>query len=312
MSAQFPLITVLGPTAGGKTSFAAHLALAVNGEIISADSRQVFRGMDIGTGKDIGDYKIADQLIPSHLIDIAEPGTEYNVFQFQRDFQKAWSSITSRRKTPLLCGGTGLYLESVLLGYNLNEAPYNEILRQELAGLNYNALVDRLTGLRPLHNTTDIFDRERLVRAIEIEWHKKNQIISQPENDFSWTPVFGIRFQRKTERERITIRLTQRLNEGMIDEIKQLLDKGIGKERLLFYGLEYKYVTLYLTGELTYNQMFTLLNTAIHQFSKRQMTWFRRMEKKGISITWLEGEDGLQCNLQKAVIYLDAYQEKKA
>jgi len=312
MSVQFPLITVLGPTAGGKTSFAAHLALAVNGEIISADSRQVFRGMDIGTGKDLGDYKIEDQHIPSHLIDIAEPGTEYNVFQFQRDFQKAWSSITSKRKTPLLCGGTGLYLESVLLGYNLNEAPHNEILRHELALLNDDTLVAKLTDLRPLHNTTDIFDRKRLVRAIEIEWHKKNQTNLQPENDFCRTPVFGIRFQRRTERERITSRLTQRLNEGMADEVRQLLEKGISKERLMFYGLEYKYVTLYLTGEFTYNQMFTLLNTAIHQFSKRQMTWFRRMEKKGIAISWLEGEDGLQLNLQKALIYLEACQEKKA
>jgi len=312
MNPQFPLITVLGPTAGGKTSFAAHLALAVNGEIISADSRQVFSGMDIGTGKDLGDYKIEDQLIPYHLIDIAEPGTEYNVYQFQLDFQNAWSSITSGGKTPLLCGGTGLYLESVLLGYNLNEAPHNEILRHELALLNDDTLVAKLTDLRPLHNTTDIFDRKRLVRAIEIEWHKKNQTNLQPENDFCRTPVFGIRFQRRTERERITSRLTQRLNEGMVDEVRQLLEKGISKERLMFYGLEYKYVTLYLTGELTYNQMFTLLNTAIHQFSKRQMTWFRRMEKKGISITWLEGEDGLQLNLQKALIYLEACQEKKA
>jgi tRNA dimethylallyltransferase len=310
MNSQFPLITVLGPTAGGKTVFAAHLALAVNGEIISADSRQVFRGMDLGTGKDIGDYKIADQVVTSHLIDIADPGTEYNVFRFQHDFQAACSSIISRGKTPLLCGGTGLYLEAVILDYDLNEVPHNTVLRQELAAFTDEELITRLSELRPLHNTTDILDRDRLVKAIEIELFKQNNIKPQSDNDFRKTPVFGIRFSRKTERERITARLTQRLNEGMIDEIQQLLDKGISKERLIFYGLEYKYVTMYLTGDLAFDQMFSLLNTAIHQFSKRQMTWFRRMEKKGINIKWLEGEDGLQVNLQKAIDYLKSYQGK--
>jgi tRNA dimethylallyltransferase len=304
MSSQYPLITVLGPTAVGKTTFAAHLALALDAEVISADSRQVFRGMDIGTGKDIGDYKIADRIIPSHLIDIAEPGTEYNVFQFQRDFQVARNSIIARGKTPVLCGGTGMYLESVLLGYNLIEVPVNENLRQHLTKLSNDELIKRISSQRLLHNTTDILDRERLIRAIEIETFKDQNISQQVETDFSHTPVFGLRFDRKTVRDRITARLTQRLNEGMLEEVQHLLDKGLSKEQLMFYGLEYKYLTLHLTGELSYNEMFRLLNTAIHQFAKRQMTWFRRMENKGIKIYWLEGEDGLQMNISKAINHL--------
>lgn len=304
MSSKFPLITVLGPTAVGKTTFAAHLALALDAEIISADSRQVFRGMDIGTGKDIGDYKIDKHIIQSHLIDIADPGTEYNVFQFQQDFQIARDAIIAKGKTPLMCGGTGLYLESVLLGYNLVDVPVNESLRHELAVLSNEELINKLTMNRPLHNTTDILDRERLIRAIEIELFKQQENEEQAVNDFSHTPVFGIRFDRKIVRERITARLTQRLNEGMIEEIQHLLEKGISKERLMFYGLEYKYVTLYLSGELSYDEMFRLLNTAIHQFAKRQMTWYRRMENKGIQIFWLEGEDGLQINLDNAINYL--------
>jgi len=304
MSSKFPLITVLGPTAVGKTIFSAHLASALNAEIISADSRQVFRRMDMGTGKDITDYTIAGRVIPSHLIDIADPGTEYNVFQFQRNFQTARDSIISKGKIPLMCGGTGLYLESVLLGYNLVEVPENEVLRRQLAGLPDNELINRISSYRPLHNTTDILDHERLIRAIEIEEYKKINENHANENDFKNTPVIGIRFDRKTVRDRITLRLRQRLNEGMIEEVQQLLASGISKERLMFYGLEYKYITLYLSGELGYEEMFTLLNTAIHQFAKRQMTWFRRMENKGIQIFWLDGEDGLQVNLNKAFDYL--------
>jgi tRNA dimethylallyltransferase len=301
MSRKFPLITVLGPTAVGKTAFAAHLALALDAEVISADSRQVFRGMDIGTGKDLGDYKIADRIIQSHLIDIADPGTEYNVFQFQRDFQTVRDSIIDRGRMPLMCGGTGLYLESVLFGYNLIDVPVNELLRYHLKELNSEELIHKLSSYRPLHNTTDILDRERLIRAIEIEMFKQQNKDQRLETDFSHTPVFGIRFDRKTVRERITARLTQRLNEGMIEEVKHLLDKGISKEQLMFYGLEYKYLTLYLSGDLNYDEMFRLLNTAIHQFAKRQMTWFRRMENKGIKIIWLDGEDGLNMNLDKAL-----------
>jgi tRNA dimethylallyltransferase len=304
MSRKFPLITVLGPTAVGKTTFAAHLALSLNAEIISADSRQVFRGMDIGTGKDLRDYRIDNQVITSHLIDIAEPGTEYNVFQFQRDFQTAYASIIERGKTPLLCGGTGMYLESVLLSYNLVEVPTDKILRQQLYAFSNKQLIARIESYRTLHNTTDILDRERLIRAIEIENFKLHNANQPIEIDFSKTPVFGIRFDRKIVRERITARLTQRLDEGMLEEVQQLLDSGISKEQLTFYGLEYKFVTQYLSGELAYSEMFRLLNTAIHQFAKRQMTWYRRMENKGIKIFWLEGEDGLTLNLEKAIHYL--------
>ncbi len=304
MSSEFQLVTVLGPTAVGKTTFAAHLALLLDAEIISADSRQVYRGMDLGTGKDIADYTINGQLIPSHLIDIAEPGSEYNVFQFQRDFQSAWNSILSSGKTPLMCGGTGLYLEAILHGYEFIKAPVNDRLRHELSGYPDIELVAMLQKFRNLHNTTDILDRERLLRAIEIEKYKLNKRNQPQGNVFLNTPVFGIRFDRTTIRQRITARLIQRLEEGMVEEVQHLLENGISKDRLTMYGLEYKYITMFLVGELNYNKMFTLLNTAIHQFAKRQMTWFRRMENKGIKIYWLEGEDGLKINLDKASKYL--------
>lgn len=304
MNQTFPLITILGPTAVGKTTFAAHLAVALDAEIISADSRQVFKGMDIGTGKDLSDYKLENRVITSHLIDIAEPGTEYNVFQFKRDFDAAYSLISAKQKTPILCGGTGLYIESVLLGYDMLEVPVNNMLRQELDQLSNEKLIDELATLRPLHNTTDSFDRDRMIRAIEIEKYKLACPLQNAENDFRKTPVLGIRFDRKTIRERISSRLYQRMNEGMLDEVRGLINNGLTIERLKFYGLEYKYVAMHLAGELSHNQMISLLNTAIHQFAKRQMTWFRRMEKKGIQICWLEGEDGLQYNLQKALDYI--------
>lgn len=308
MSPKFPLITILGPTAVGKTTFAAHLASALDAEIISADSRQVFRGMDIGTGKDLEDYNVNGQAIPIHLIDIADPGTEYNVFRFQRDFQAVRDSIFLKGKTPLLCGGTGMYLESVLSGYNLIEVPADEFLRQQLADFSNEKLIARIASFRPLHNTTDILDRNRLIRAIEIESFKKQHKNQTIATDFRQTPVFGLRFDRKIVRERISSRLTQRLNEGMIEEVGKLLNSGLTKDQLMFYGLEYKYVTMYLTGELVFSEMFRLLNTAIHQFAKRQMTWFRRMENKGIRIIWLEGEDGLHNNLGKAIDLLNQSQ----
>lgn len=304
MNTKYPLVTVLGPTAVGKTAFSAKLALFLDAEIISADSRQVYRGMDIGTGKDMADYTIDGKIVPSHLIDIAEPGSEYNVFQFQKDFQSAWFSIVSNNKTPLMCGGTGMYLEAILKGYNFTEAPFDEVLRSELSEYQDEDLISRLQDMRPLHNTTDILDRDRLIRAIEIEKYKLINTNKQSVSNFLITPVFGIRFERRILRQRITARLTQRLSEGMIDEVQQLIDNGIGKERLKLYGLEYKYITMFLDGELSYNSMFILLNTAIHQFAKRQMTWFRRMEKKGINIFWLEGEEGLKVNIDKAKKYL--------
>ncbi len=311
MSTKFQLVTVLGPTAVGKTIFAANLALSLDAEIISADSRQVYRGMDIGTGKDIADYTVGGQLIPSHLIDIAEPGSEYNVFQFQRDFQSVWNSILSGDKTPLMCGGTGMYLEAILQGYDFIEAPVNLMLRHELSEYSDIELVAMLKKFRKLHNTTDILDRERMVRAIEIEKYKLDKRNHPQANVFLNTPVIGIRFDRKTIRHRITTRLVQRLEEGMVEEVRRLLANGIDENRLKMYGLEYKYITMFLVGELNYNEMFTLLNTAIHQFAKRQMTWFRRMENNGIKIFWLEGEDGLKINLDKASKYLSLHYYKK-
>ena len=304
MSKVFPLVTVLGPTAVGKTTFAANLAIELNAEIISADSRQVYRGMDIGTGKDMADYTVNGFTVPSHLIDIADPGTEYNVFQFQGDFEAARLKVIERGKVPLMCGGTGMYLEAVLKGYSFAEAPIDDDLRKELADYQDEELVARLHQSRIVHNTTDILDRDRLIRAIEIEKYRlKNKSVPK-ENIFLNTPVFGIRFDRKIVRQRITARLMQRLNEGMVEEVQHLIETGITKERLKMYGLEYKYITMFLDGELNYNQMVALLNTAIHQFAKRQMTWFRRMENNGIKILWLEGEGGLQYNLKKAKDYL--------
>jgi len=309
MGLAIPLVTILGTTAVGKTTFAAHLASALDTEIISADSRQVFRGMDIGTGKDLNEYLVNNKRIKAHLIDISEPGTEYNVFQFQRDFGAAFKEILSKGKISILCGGTGLYIESILSGYQLQEVPNNEILRHELEQLSDNELVAKLSSLRQLHNSTDILDRGRMVRAIEIELHKKANIAQQPCFDFSNSLVFGIRFDRKTVRSRITDRLVQRLDEGMIEEVHQLMEDGISAEKIKWYGLEYKYVAMYILGELGKGEMFNLLNTAIHQFAKRQMTWFRRMEKNGILIHWLEGEDGLENNLQKALKLIE--QEKQ-
>ena len=304
MISNIPLITVLGPTAVGKTSFGVRLALALDAEIISADSRQVFKGMDIGTGKDIADYQFGDKVVPHHLIDIAEPGTEYNVYRFRHDFLEAYQTIHSRNKLPLLCGGTGMYLESVLLDYDLVEVPENQALREKLAGLPDEQLIRMISNTRQLHNTTDTSDRERLTRALEIELFKQEHPNLDKLPDFSNTPVIGIRYDREIIRNRITQRLNQRLNEGMIDEVRQLMEKGVSADRLLFYGLEYKYITMYLTGELSYSQMVRLLNTAIHQFAKRQMTWFRRMEKKGVRIFWLEGENGLEANINKALLYI--------
>jgi tRNA dimethylallyltransferase len=307
MSKKFPLVTVLGPTAVGKTTFAANLAIELDAEILSADSRQVYRGMDIGTGKDMADYTVNGITVASHLIDIAEPGTEYNVFQFQRDFESARISIIERNKTPLMCGGTGMYLEAVLKGYNFVEAPFDTELRTELSGYKEEELVAMLNNSRNVHNTTDILDRERLFRALEIEKYRLQKKSIPNENIFQNTPVLGIRFDRKIIRQRITARLMQRLDEGMVEEVQQLINSGISKDRLKMYGLEYKYIAMFLDDEVNYNQMVTLLNTAIHQFAKRQMTWFRRMENSGVKITWLEGENGLQLNLIKAIDYIKKY-----
>lgn len=284
------LITILGPTASGKTTVAAALAAKIDGEVISADSRQVYRDMDLGTGKDLGDYIVNGAEVPYHLIDIADPGEEYNVYRFQQDFAAAYNDIRKRGRKAIMCGGTGMYLESVILGYEMSEAPRNEDLRNELELLSNEELVDRLHSLRETHNATDLEDRERLIRAIEISgsgYRIRGTGMSLTKIQHH---VFGIALPREKVRQRITQRLSQRLDEGMVEEVKSLLDSGLRPEQLEFYGLEYKFLTQYATGLISRDEMFRLLNTAIHQFSKRQMTWFRRMEKKGVEIRWIDGE----------------------
>lgn len=283
------MITILGPTASGKTRLAGQLAYEIDGEIISADSRQVYRGMDIGTGKDYSDYIVKEKKIPYHLVDMAEPGTEFNVFQYQQEFLKVYKDIKDRSKMPVLCGGTGLYLESILKGYKLTDVPHNAVLREELKNKSQEELIRVLSSLRKLHNITDSSERERTLRAIEIEtYHQQNKGTAE---DFPSIKnlVIGIHTERPLIRKRITQRLEKRLNSGMIEEVKSLLGKGLTAEKLKHYGLEYKFLTMYILGEMSYEEMFSQLNTAIHQFAKRQMTWFRKMERSGIKINWIDG-----------------------
>lgn len=291
---KYDIITILGCTATGKTKLAANLAAIIDGEIISADSRQVYKNMDIGTGKDLNDYIIdlpfnIKKSIDYHLINIVEPGYEYNVFEFKRDFDNAYNLIKSKNKTPILCGGTGLYIEAVLSNYNLTEVHENIELRNELALKNTDDLIRILSKYRKLHNSTDIIEHKRLIRAIEIEKYYSENNYTKPNCYYLKSIIFGINMERDLVKQKITKRLNDRLNEGMIDEVRKLIESGVSSEKLKFYGLEYKYITQYILKEISYNQMFTLLNTAIHQFSKRQMTWFRRMEKKGFKIIWIDG-----------------------
>jgi tRNA dimethylallyltransferase len=283
------MITILGPTATGKTSFAVYLATQLNGEIISADSRQVYKGMDIGTGKDLQDYQTESRKIPYHLIDIVEPGYEYNVYEFQKDFLQAYKQIERNGTFPVLCGGTGMYIESVLKGYKLIDVPENLELREKLELKSDDELEGVLAAFKSLHNTTDTTDRNRMLRAIEIQTYYEEN----PELDTSFPQIHsllvGLEFDRRVIRARITERLDHRLKNGMIEEVKELIEGGVHTEKLKFYGLEYRFVTQYLEKEISYNEMFRRLETAIHQFAKRQMTWFRRMEKQGFEIHWLDG-----------------------
>jgi len=280
------LLVVLGPTASGKTRLGVELARCFDGEIISADSRQVYRGMDIGSGKDLTEY----DSIPHHLIDIVEPAYEFNVFEFQRRFLEAFGDIRQRSRLPVMVGGTGMYLDAVLKGYRLVEVPEDQNLRRELATLTMDVLAERLRSANPrLHNTTDLFDRERLVRAIEIAVYERDHT---PEPLPEIRPlVLGIRWERSVLRQRITDRLRARLDHGLIEEVARLHAEGIPWERLEFYGLEYRFVAKHLQGELNRNDLFQKLNSAIHDFAKRQDTWFRRMERNGTSIHWLDGAD---------------------
>ena len=308
------MITILGPTASGKTSLAAALASHINGmdssmwdgdthgaEIISADSRQVYRGMDIGTGKDLEDYTVGGKLIPYHLIDICDAGTKYNLFQYQQDFYDAYLDIIHRGVLPILCGGTGLYIESVLKGYHLSPVPQNPALRNSLEGKTLEELTDMLVDLKAkngsnMHNRTDVDTAQRAIRAIEIETYNLEHPMPERELPAVDSLVIGVSIDRDARRDKITRRLKQRLENGMVEEIKGLLDRGIPAENLLYYGLEYKFITEYVIGKTSYEEMLRGLEIAIHQFAKRQMTWFRGMERRGFTIHWI---DALQPMEQK-------------
>ena len=285
---KYDLITILGPTASGKTPLAASLADRLSTEIISGDSRQVYRRMDLGTGKDLADYTVEGRQVPYHLIDIVEPGYKYNVFEYQRDFLKAYEEIVAKGKLPILCGGTGMYIESVLKGYRLLPVPENPELRASLEGKSLEELTCILEGYKKLHNSTDVDTAKRAIRAIEIEEYYKQQPPEYREFPSLKSLIIGVDIDRELRREKITRRLKQRLDDGMVDEVRGLLNEGIPAENLIYYGLEYKFLTQYAIGELTYEEMFLQLETAIHQFAKRQMTWFRGMERRGFTIHWLD------------------------
>lgn len=287
------MITILGPTASGKTTLAAHLAAKTGAEIISADSRQVYRGMDIGTGKDLADYVVDGKKIPYHLIDICEPGTKYNLFRYQEDFLNAYEDIRNRGVKPILCGGTGLYIEAVLKGYSLSPVPQNAELRERLASKSLEELTAMLVELKKktgstMHNRSDVDTAQRAIRAIEIEEHNLNNPMPERECPPIDSLIIGVDIDRDERRRKITNRLKARLEDGMVEEIQGLLRRGIPAEDLIYYGLEYKFVTEYVTGKLTYDEMFRQLEIAIHQFAKRQMTWFRGMERRGFHIHWLD------------------------
>ena len=303
-----PMITILGPTASGKTPLAAALAGKIGGEIISADSRQVYRRMDIGTGKDLADYRLNIKNetlnIRYHLIDICEPGTKYNLFQYQQDFFDAYQDIRSRGVVPILCGGTGLYIEAVLKGYKLSPVPQNPELRTKLEGKSLDELTQMLVELKAqngstMHNKTDVDSCQRAIRAIEIETYNLENPVPRRELPPVDSLIVGVNIDREARREKITRRLKARLEEGMIDEVKGLLDEGIPADDLIYYGLEYKFVTEYIVGKTTYDEMFTRLEIAIHQFAKRQMTWFRGMERRGFRIHWIDALQPMEAKVNE-------------
>lgn len=303
--ANFDLITILGPTASGKTSFAAALAYELDTEIISADSRQIYKQMDLGTGKDLEDYTVNGKQIPYHLIDIAEPGYKYNVFEYQRDFLMAYDSIIHKGKLPILCGGTGMYLESVLKGYKLIPVPENKELRERLADKSLQELTEILESYKTLHNSTDVDTAKRAIRAIEIEEYYLKEDIRQREFPKLNSLIIGVDIDRELRRKKISDRLRQRLDAGMVDEVKKILEQGISPEDLIYYGLEYKYLTLYITSKITYEEMVSQLEIAIHQFAKRQMTWFRGMERRGF-IHWLDATLPMQDKIERVKCLLNS------
>ena len=293
------MITILGPTASGKTALAANVAYRMNGEIINADSKQVYRNMDIGTGKDYDDYIIEGREVPYHLVDICNAGEKYSVYRYQKDFLTVYNEITGRNKLPVLCGGTGMYIESVLKAYRLLKVPVDKSLRDNLEKKTMDEMRNILEGYGDLHNISDISQRKRLIRAIEIAKYYSDHNKEEEKFPEINSLVAGIKFDRNSRRRRISERLKSRLNAGMIEEVKSLLESGVSDETLIYYGLEYKFITRYIQGELNYDEMFSQLETSIHRFAKRQMTWFRRMEKNGIEIKWLDGYLPLEKKVEK-------------
>ena len=301
---MYNLLTIIGATATGKTALAVRMAGELGGEVISADSRQLYRGMDIGTGKDLEEYAHGGKPVPYHLIDIAEAGERYNLFMYVRKFLDVWRDCERRGVFPVLCGGSGLYVESILKGYRMTPVPENRELRERLAGKPLDELAAILASYRSLHNTTDTNTAKRAIRAIEIAEYYKTHEPAEDEFPAIHSLVVGVFFDREARRRRITERLRARLQAGMVDEVKALLDKGVAPDDLIYYGLEYKYVTLYLTGKLTYDEMVERLNIAIHQFAKRQMTWFRKMERNGCDIRWLDGDMPLDEKAERVKAWL--------
>lgn len=301
----YNLIVITGPTAGGKTLVAALLAAHINGEIISADSRQVYRRMNLGTGKDYDDYMVENTEIPYHLIDIREPGYKYNVYEYQTDFFKTFESIRDRGRFPVMCGGTGLYIQAVLEQYKMVHVPPDPKLRESLKNKSLSDLKSILSGYKSLHNTTDTDTIPRAIRGIEIETYYR----SHPEIEIELPAInpiiIGLKAERELRRQKITQRLRHRLENGMIEEVQALLDEGLSPEELIYYGLEYKYITLYITGQMSYDTMFEKLNIAIHQFAKRQMTWFRGMERKGHPIFWLDAAHPAHHNVKAILAMLN-------
>lgn len=299
------MLAVVGPTACGKTALAVELALALGGEVISADSRQVYRGMDIGTGKDLAEYTRGDVSVPVHLVDIVDAGEKYNLFEFQRDFLKAYDDVKSRGSLPVMCGGSGMYVESVLRGYRLIPVPENPGLRDRLESKSLEELTAILAGYKTLHNNTDTDTKKRAIRAIEIEEYYASCPVEERSFPEIKTLTVGVDVDREVRRERITARLLQRLGDGLVEEVERLLASGITADQLIYYGLEYKFVTMYVTGAIGYNDMVRGLETAIHQFAKRQMTWFRGMEKRGTKIHWIDAAmpRAEQVELIKSLMY---------
>lgn len=295
------LITIIGPTASGKTSLAAALAARLDTEVISGDSRQVYRGMDIGTGKDLADYVVEGQQIPYHLIDIRDAGEKYNVFEYQHDFHRAFAEIRAKGKLPILCGGTGMYIEAVLKGYKLLDVPQNPELRESLKGKSLAELEQLLASYKKLHNKTDVDSAQRAIRAIEIEEYYRTESPEQNEYAPIRSLIIGVNIDRELRREKISRRLRARLDEGMVDEVRRILASGVKPEDLIYYGLEYKYLTLYVTGVLSYVEMVSQLEIAIHQFAKRQMTWFRGMERRGFTIHWIDAQLPLPEKVQQII-----------